>query len=183
MAFTIEDGTGKADANAYVSTAFVDAWIAETGSNATWAAKSSTEKEQCIVQATRYIDSLFGPRFVSRKRTRTQALHWPRDAVYQDDGELWIQNNEVPIEVQRACAEYAIRAASAALISDPADSREATQVSTKVGPIATSTTYGRTTGGRFSTVVSGSAIPSYPAADMWLERLLKSSSSSELLRV
>lgn len=183
MAFTVEDGTAKTDSNAYCSVEYADSWFDDAGGNATWTAASTAAKQAAIVKATRYIDSLFGPRFRSCRRTRTQALQWPRDAVYDDGGNLWIQSTEVPPEIKKATAEYAVRALSADLISDPDDSRDAVQVSEKVGPIATSMTYASGSSRIVSGTTPSSAISSYPAADMWLEDLLESSVEHEVLRV
>lgn len=181
MAFIVEDGTAKADATAYCTTTFVDNYFADQGGHTVWDALSDTQKQQAIVKATRYIDQRFHRRFRSQQRTRLQSLEWPRDAVHFPDGSLWVSSTEIPTELQQACAEYAVRAASADLVSDPAESREPESETTKVGPISTTITY--RSSGRKSPTVGNHALNDYPAADLTLEPLLKSSQSAALQRV
>lgn len=178
MAFTVEDGTAKTDSNAYCDTAFVDAWFAETGGNATWTALTSDQKQQSIVKATRYIDSLFGTRFVSRRTNRSQSLQWPRVA-YWDDGVRVFASNEVPEKLKRACAEYAVRASAASLISDPADSRQVEEKTEQVGPLRRTYKYGTANATNLpSSMADAASVKSYPEADMWLEELLSGNRTS-----
>jgi len=181
MAFIVEDGTAKADATAYCTTAFVDAYFADQGGHTVWDALNTTQKQDAVVKATRYIDQRFHSRFMNQKRTRTQSLQWPRDAIHFPDGTLWINSTEIPSELKRACAEYAARAASAELVSDPAESRETESETKKVGPITTTTTY--RSSGRKSATVGNQSFNDYPAADLTLEPLLKSAQSAVLQRV
>lgn len=181
MAFVAEDGTAKSDATAYCTTAFVDSYFADQGGHTVWDAKSSTEKEQAIVKATRYIDQRFHSQFLSQKKTRTQALQWPRDEIYFADGSLRIASTEVPIELQRACAEYAARAANSDLITDPTNSRETEEERKTVGPITTNKRF--RTRGRKSALVGNHAFSEYPSADLSIEPLLRSGQSHELQRV
>lgn len=178
MAFIVEDGTGKSDANAYCDVAFVDAYFADVGGNATWTAADNAAKQAAIVKATRYIDQRFARQFRGLQLSQYQSLQWPREVNAID----WLYRNfEMPLELKRACAEYAVRSLVAPLVSDPAESQDIVEKSVKAGPVEKRTKYAASA--RRSAVVSNAALKDYPAADLWVESLLRSSSSSELARV
>lgn len=106
MAMVIEDGTGVADAESYVSISEATAYAEKMGHSA-WLTASVTDaqREAALRQATAYIDSRY--RFRGRQSARTQALEWPRD------GFAWPQKR-----VKDACCELAIRALSQPLYVD-----------------------------------------------------------------
>lgn len=177
MAFVVEDGTGKPDATAYCDVAFADSYFADEGGNSAWTAANPAQKQNAIVKATRYIDQRFAKLFRGVQSTNRQALQWPR-ACY---GEWRYGSNEMPIELKRACAEYAVRSLSASLIADPVESQEIEEKSVSVGPISKKTRFA-VRQSRRSAIVSNAAFKDYPAADMWIEPLLRSA-SHELSRV
>lgn len=182
MAFTVEDGTNVAGANAYCDVAFVTAYLTETGDNTAWSALATdTLREQAIVKATRYIDQRFGPLFMSQRRHRTQSLQWPRVELLYDDGSVWIDENDIPNELKWATAEYANRASvdGATLIADPSSSRQPIETKEKVGPIEVVEKF-EPGGGGGSTTVPAQAFSAYPTADLWLETLLKGQQGSLL---
>lgn len=163
MAFVAEDGTGLADANALCSVAFADAYFADRSITA-WTG-SNTVKEGALIRATDYIETVFGRRFKGCRETDTQALSFPRvDLVPDVTG--------VPVEVSKACSEYALRALAGPLAPDPVVDETGLAVVAKkevVGPIEESTTY--------ETAGPGSApalLRPYPAADMLLAKYVKS---------
>lgn len=106
MALVVEDGTGLSTANAYVSLVFVDAYHVDRNHTA-WVDFITQEREAAVVRATDYIDKRFGRRFVGFRSRGTQALEWPRLDALDDDGYLL---SNVPFQVEKACAEYAMRA-------------------------------------------------------------------------
>ena len=114
MAFTVEDGTGKADANAYCTVEFANEYHKDRG-NAAWTGAGSA-KQAAIIRATTYIESMFtwatGYRWSS-----TQRLSWPRAEAEDIDGNYY-DTDEVPLAVQEATAELAVRALSQVLIDD-----------------------------------------------------------------
>lgn len=75
MALTVEDGTGLANADSYVSVADATAYHAAMG-NAAWAALDTDEKEWALRRATQYIDVRYNYR--GSPLRSTQALAWPR---------------------------------------------------------------------------------------------------------
>lgn len=109
MAFTVESGSGDAGANAYINVAFVDTHHADRGNEA-WTEFTTSEKQQAIIRASDYIDKRFGRRFRGLRKTKEQGLEWPRLDAFDDDGYLLSGADDVPRQIERACAEYALRA-------------------------------------------------------------------------
>lgn len=146
MALVVEDGTGKANAESYISVADADTYHSARG-NAAWAAIATDAlKEEALRRATDYMLQKYRLRWYGERVSTTQALDWPRNWVeYQDyayitqngaqtiGGYLYYPADEVPEEVKRACAELALKAASATLYAD--QTQQKTRV--KVGPIET----------------------------------------------
>lgn len=104
MAFTIEDGTGVADANAYVTETELGTYADDRA-----VTLASGDAESAIVRATTYIDATYRTRFVGYKTNgRDQGLEWPRTGVL-DAQYFPIANDEIPIEIKNATCEAAIR--------------------------------------------------------------------------
>lgn len=161
MAFTVEDGTWVADANANCTVEFVDAYFTDRG-NAAWTGVDAV-KQQAIVRATDYIETVFGPRFRGWKSDADQSLSFPRTGLYDSIGRA-IEG--MPTLVQQATAEYAVRALSAALMPDPVVDATGGRVlgnRKKVGPIEVETTFSETA------IIT---IKPYPAADRLLTSLI-----------
>lgn len=142
MAFVVEDSTGLSNANAYVTVAFCNDYHSDRG-NATWTG-TDTVKEQAIVKATDYLDRRY--QFTGNKASRQQALEWPRYDVFLNEeygNRIPYLVLEIPIELQRACAEAALLALSNELIPTPTydAAGEVTMKREKVGPIETETGY------------------------------------------
>ena len=53
-----EDGTGLANANAYVSVEFADEYFSARGNQA-WAGLGSADKEAAILKATDYLEAVY----------------------------------------------------------------------------------------------------------------------------
>ncbi len=211
MAFTVETGTGITGANAYDSVVNIDTFHADQGMT-TWNDFTTPEKEQAIVRASFYIDKRFGRRFVGVRALKEQGLEWPRMSAFDQDGFLLSGIDEVPRQLLKACAEYAVRAAVCGILApdpplpvpkqDPADmgtrpdqeeTGQLTRHKEKVGPLeedkwfeTTSQVIGRNLAagatGVKSSLVNDFLIPEYPEADMWLEELLRSSMNISLAR-
>jgi hypothetical protein len=131
MALIVEDGTGKADAESYISVADASTYHANRG-NAAWAALASdTVREQNLRKASDYMVQVYRRRWNGTRIKSTQALDWPRAFVLREDfystgltipdvstGEFYYPSDEVPTEVKNACAELALKAASGELLPD-----------------------------------------------------------------
>lgn len=131
MALVVEDGTGKADAEAYISVADADTYFAARG-NAAWAALLTDAKEAALRLGFDYMGAVYGQRWKGCRVSATQAGDWPRDGVCVNGYE--VPDDEVPLAVARANAELAVRASAGSLLED-----QGAQVkSEQVGPIAVS---------------------------------------------
>lgn len=141
MALVVEDGTGKADAESYISVVDASAYHTARG-NAAWAALASdTIREQCLRKATDYMVQNYRASWKGARMTATQALDWPRGNVYttpfingaSNEYPYLVADDIVPTEVKNACAELALKASSAELAPDLAKDI----IQQKVGPIST----------------------------------------------
>lgn len=153
MALTVEDGTGLANANAYIDVAFADDYLG-TG----WAGASATtpDQERAILQATEYADIRWGARLQGRVLKADQALLWPRVGVTLRDGRAV---SGVPTAWKRAVALYAQAAAAGSLYpaSQTDSAKEITRRRVTVGPITTETQY--------QGVVTHDSLLKFPQAD------------------
>lgn len=193
MAFVEETGAGVAGANAYISTTFADTYHTDRGATA-WlfsdtagsVAITDAQKESAIIRATDHIDRVNGLRFKGCKQTDAQGLQWPRTGAYGPNGYTLLS---VPSQLQRATAEYALRALLYGVLTpDPPPKGprqdmsqgstipiygegegELTFVKEKVGPLETEYHYNKDTAG---------SLARHPAADMLLRDLLLSRSTA-----
>jgi hypothetical protein len=107
MALIVEDGTGKDDAESYVSVAETDAYHTARG-NTTWTGDASA-KEAALRRATQFIDTTYRRRWPgSRVNGRAQSLDWPRTDVV-DGGGNDVDDASIPPEIWQATAEAALR--------------------------------------------------------------------------
>jgi len=130
MAIVIEDGTGKADAEAYISVADADAFHAARGNNL-WGTLSESEKEQSLRRGTDYLMGAYRLRWKGFRVSSIQSLDWPRVGVCVDGYD--VDSGNVPAAVSRACAEIAFKAAQGELAED----LERGIVREKIGPMET----------------------------------------------
>lgn len=97
MALTIEDGTGVAGANTYLSEDEFAAYASARGKIITGSL------EQLIIQAMDYVETL---RFRGQKNSSDQALQWPRVGATRDGYEL--SSTTIPSELKDGVAEVAL---------------------------------------------------------------------------
>ena len=131
----VENGQGLANADSYISVAAADIYHSTFG-NTTWFTLNTTQKENALREAAIYMRGVYRLRWKGYRRWITQALDWPRIGVPIDDlgfaGILVnVASDIVPTEVQQACAELAVRAASGELAPD----LDRFTTREKVGPI------------------------------------------------
>lgn len=178
MAFVAEDGTGLSNATSYISIAFADTYHTDRG-NAAWASATEASRQAALIRATDYIDKRFGKRFKGWRQNKDQALEWPRIGALDQDEHLLNGADAIPRQLQKACAEYALRALTTTLAPDNSDvglshNRE------KIGPIETEKKIDRRAGK--SSLVDVTSIPDYPEADLWMSELLSGTTSRTLSR-
>ena len=106
MAFTIEDGSGVPGANAYLVLADFRTHHTDRG-NTAHSDFTDTDAQAGIIRASEYVDKRFGVRFVGLRKTKGQGLEWPRFDAFDRDGYLV---TVVPFQIEKAVAEYALRA-------------------------------------------------------------------------
>jgi len=160
MAFVVEDGTGLSNSNSFVAVAFADSYFADRNQTA-WAGTDEAKKG-ALIQATDYIELRFSNLFFGTKKVEAQALSFPR---------ISDRFSEMPVALQRACCEYALRALSAKLLPDPVidpSGQGLERTRERVGPIETETRYQYQGPGTVRTIIRP-----YPFADGLLKDLIR----------
>jgi len=97
----IEDGSGKANSNSYVTEAELTTYATDRG--VTLTAADDAAKAILLIQAMDYIESL---NFKGDKATESQALQWPRVGVMIDG--YYVDSDEIPELLKQAQMENAI---------------------------------------------------------------------------
>lgn len=108
LTLVVEDGTGLANANTYVSLADANTYAESslTAAATAWKSEADDEKKKAaLISASRYLTYSFD--WIGTKKTSTQALAFPRTGVVIDGQE--IPDDIVPQEVKDACSELAIQ--------------------------------------------------------------------------
>jgi hypothetical protein len=100
MALIVEDGSGVANANSYVSYAEYEAWAL---ARAITVHGNQAHTEEHILRAMDFIES---QNFLGRKATDEQALQWPRTEVYIDS--YSVNSNEIPKQLKYAVYETTV---------------------------------------------------------------------------
>jgi hypothetical protein len=141
VALDVEDGTGRATAESYLSVADADTYHAAHGAPSAWSGSSTDQKEAALRSATEYLDQVYGEDFQGERKTLTQRLYFPRYDVYVDETSQ--PHDQLPRQLKEACAELALRARTETdgLIPDIAEPGAIASESVKVGPIEESKTY------------------------------------------
>jgi hypothetical protein len=100
-----EDGTGKADANAYANVADGDAYHGGHLYASAWTAASADQKAVALVMASRLIDAEY--QFGGTRSVAIQALQWPREDCPDPDAGDMVAETMVPKAVVEAACELA----------------------------------------------------------------------------
>jgi hypothetical protein len=125
MALIVEDGTGLANADSYVSVAAFKAYADAHGSD--YSAFTDLQIEQAARRASQFIDTYRGRFPGYRVHRRAQGLEWPRYGAYvelaesgtldhlpyrgtiYDPGYDYVASTAVPVEIVNATCEAIIR--------------------------------------------------------------------------
>jgi hypothetical protein len=129
MPLIVEDGTGLANAEAYLSVAAFKTWADAWGKSYT--GQTDTVIEQKLRAASAYIDTLF--RYKGQRLQAAQAMEFPRVSLVDWSG---LTVTGVPNRVKTACAELTFKAFSEELYVDL--DRGGRVTSESVGPISVS---------------------------------------------
>lgn len=97
MALEVEDGTGKANANAFVSLEEANLYHANAGNEA-WEDEDEDARMGAIVRATFGLQTKFNGLWFGQKAVAAQRLAWPRSQVLGEDKPI-IDLDGVPIPV------------------------------------------------------------------------------------
>ena len=124
MTLIVEDGTGLANAESYISVSDASTYHANRG-NTDWAAIASDAiREQLLRKSTDYMMAVYRLRWNGYRYNVTQALDWPRvyvpilDTMSANQFPQYVDFNIVPTIVANACAELALKANSDTLLAD-----------------------------------------------------------------
>lgn len=128
MAIIVEDGTGRADAEAYLSVATWRTYAEARGIAAS--DYTDLQVEQRLREATQFLDT--HRRYKAVRATATQALEFPRSGLVDWSG---YEVTGVPKRVRDACAELVTRALRGETLT-PDQDRSAFVKSESVGPIS-----------------------------------------------
>ena len=102
----LEDGSGVADANSYVTLAEAETYFTATGNLGF--AGTDDFKTQNLINATAAMDATYGPRYISFLQDEvTQALLWPRQQIW-DRHSRRINPDAIPQSLKNAQFEMAL---------------------------------------------------------------------------
>jgi len=130
MAIIVEDGTGLATANSYVTLADSLAYHVDTAP--AWVASTDALRTAALIKATRYIDGKYRRRFSSEKLSQAQALEWPRSWATDKRGYELVG---VPGAIKSATCEAALIALTEDLA--PSSARGGRIQNETMGPLST----------------------------------------------
>lgn len=104
-ALVVEDGSGKVDANTYVSLADADAYLTDNPHTTLWEDTTEDVKTWALMSATRLMDTYM--KWEGSRQTETQALEWPRSGGKNRCSGQSIPENYIPKNITNACIELA----------------------------------------------------------------------------
>lgn len=111
IALVVEDGTGKANANSYLSVEEASDQFAGSEMEQTWTTMSSQQQEKLLRDATKWLEARF--RFYGEALTADQALQWPRTKNFDELGRI------IPAGVIPKQLKDAVFALAYAFAADP----------------------------------------------------------------
>lgn len=138
----VEDGTGLANAESYVSVAYADDYVSKYATPteaAAWTALDNAGKERALRQGTDFLETRYRTLWVSRRTSQLQRLSWPRSFV--DDADCFpVGSDEVPEQVKRADVIAALQSLRGDMIPNITTGSIKSQRS-KIGPLEKEVVY------------------------------------------
>jgi hypothetical protein len=157
MALVIEDGTARPDSNSYATVTELRAYAALRS------ATVPTKDADCEVLLIKAMDSIESKDFVGDKRTRAQALQWPRVGAWVEN---WpIDSTQIPRQLIQAQCALAVEAQTLDLLPTTEANAPGPVVQETIGPITTA----------YANPSSVRRVPAVAKADVLLRTLLKRS--------
>jgi|TARA_R110002167_G_scaffold92478_1_gene248334 hypothetical protein len=132
MALVVEDGTGKSNADSFISVTDADAYFVNHGSPTAWTGLTTAQKESELRYAAVTLDGNWD--WWGSITVITQSLGWPRSGAEDAEGRS-IDTDVVPTRVKDAQCELALLGTSNALNSNYDRGGDVSRE--KVGPIET----------------------------------------------
>jgi len=172
MAFTVEDGTIVANANAYITVAEAEAFHADRDSSR-WVGNDAI-KEAAIVRATDYFEQVYGHRVAGCIEDDDQVLTFPRSLLYDRDGRLV---EGIPDKLKSGISELAAEALAAPLYNEVETNDQGLRIKRKyekVGPLEEEMVY--------ESQIAPSRLKRFPAAEKWFKEYLTSSGRARAIR-
>jgi hypothetical protein len=155
MAIVVEDGTGKSDANSYVTTAEAVVYAAARGLTIT-----EDKAAVYLVLSTDYLET-FACKYQGEPTYPTQALQWPRTGVVF--GKTAFPDDQIPNKLKQAQMQAVVEQANGFNLMPSTDGRIVKRE--KVDVLETEYATGNDWG------ESGGPVPSFPAIDALLAPL------------
>ena len=106
-ALVVEDGSVVADADAYCTLAFADAYHTVHSAPVAWSGATEAARNTAIREATSKIEERYGTRWMGVRADADQQLGWPRISAIDQSG-YEIDSDEIPLALQRATARAAL---------------------------------------------------------------------------
>ena len=107
---TLDSTVGGSSANSFITTAAAQAYFDERLSATEWDTSSGADQDRALIMATVRLSQ---EDFAGYKTDSGQALVWPRQGTYDEDGYVYA-NNAIPEPIANAQCEMAL-----ALLKDP----------------------------------------------------------------
>ena len=170
MALILEDGTGVANANSYVSQADVNAYVTQyiPASDAVWTLIATGDKDNWIIQGTEIVELTYRARFRGSKGTKAQALYFPAVGVTLASSGYALDSDVVPTDLTDAVAYASVRLSEGKIFfGDKDDSSTIKREKLKAGSVEIDTEYANTANG----------VQVFPKIETLLSDLLKAGSS------
>jgi len=131
--FIVEDGSGKSDANAFVSVVEADQITENYGASTAWSGATEAVKQNAIREATWFMNMQYS--WKGYRYYTTQSLQWPRYECYDDEGN-YIDVDVVPERVKEACAYLALKVVGGStLLEDLENASTVKRTKDVIGPL------------------------------------------------
>lgn len=141
MALVVEDGSGKTNADSYLSVADADTYHTNHSGSADWSGATTAVKEKALRLATQYLDVRYNGLWKGVRSNDAQALDFPRANVEDADG-YYYESDEIPQRLKDATAELALRVVEGdTLLDDVSKPGTIKSQGVSVGPISKSIEY------------------------------------------
>ena len=164
MAFLVEDGTGLAASNSYLSIADYKTYWTDRGVTI---GESDAEIQAALIRSSDYVD--FNNNFIGTKSLSTQNMEWPRYNAYD---QLGVAYSGVPSDLEKAIAEYTAREIASTTTTDSTLSPDPTYDATGGKLILKrSKAEGLESEKEYSESHGTTTMRAYPAADKYLKHL------------